>query len=272
MSTYIFDQGWAKERERLTGMEGLYDDYTRHCMASLGVSEGWQCLEVGFGAGSVALWLAEQVGNNGRVVATDLDPRFLDGHGRANLEVRKHDITADPLEEAAFDLVHARAILGHIPNRQRALKRMVSSVRPGGWMVVEDLDFGGMMAAAVAHYADPPEYAALHERVGRAFDASFGAQLIRAFKDTGLVNIAAEVHMPLVAGGTEKWAPGIAEFLGEMIVGKGLCTASEVESFLAMTADPSVHYGPSNMVTAWGQRPGMSTPYTPDHDVRPETA
>ncbi len=87
------------------------------------------------------------------------------------------------------------------------------------------------------------------------FDASFGAQLIRAFKDAGLVNIAAEVHLPLVAGGTEKWAPGIAEFLGEMMVGKGLCTASEVESFLAMTADPSVHYGPSLMVTAWGQRP-----------------
>jgi hypothetical protein len=59
----------------------------------------------------------------------------------------------------------------------------------------------------------------------------------------------------LVAGGTEKWAPGIAEFLGDMMVEKGLCTASEIESFLAMTADPSVHYGPSNMVTAWGQRP-----------------
>jgi SAM-dependent methyltransferase len=264
MNTYIFDQGWAKEHERLTGMEFLYDGYTTQRLASLGVSEGWRCLEVGFGAGSVARWLADQAGSTGRVVATDLDPRFLDGHSRANLEVRKHDIVADPLEEAAFDLAHARAVLGHIPNRQRALKQMVSAVRPGGWMVVEDLDFGGMMAAAVAHYADPPEYAALHERAVRAseangadfgFDASFGARLIRGFKDAGLVNIAAEVHMPLVAGGTEKWAPGIAEFLGDMMVGKGLCTASEVESFLAMTADSSVHYGPSNIVTAWGQRP-----------------
>lgn len=97
----------------------------------------------------------------------------------------------------------------------------------------------------------------LHERVGRAseangagFDASFAAHLIRTSKDAGLANVAAEVRLPLVAGGTEKWAPGIAEFLGDMMVGKGLCTAGETESFLSMTADPSVHYGPSLLVTA----------------------
>ena len=165
MNTYIFDQGWAKEHERLTGMESLYDGYTTQRLASLGVSEGWRCLEVGSGAGSVALWLADTAEAR-RVIATTL-ARFLDGHSRANLEVRKHDIVTDPLEEAAFDLARARAVLGHIPNRQRALKQMVSAVRPGGWVVVEDLDFGGMMAATVAHYADPPKYAALHERVVR---------------------------------------------------------------------------------------------------------
>jgi ubiquinone/menaquinone biosynthesis C-methylase UbiE len=45
------------------------------------VTDGWHCLEVGFGAGGVALWLAGQVGSTGRVVAVDIDPRFLDGHG-----------------------------------------------------------------------------------------------------------------------------------------------------------------------------------------------
>ena len=111
MNTYAFDQGWQKERDRLAGIESLFDSYSTRRLADVGVSEGWQCLEVGFGAGGVALWLAERVGSTGRVVAVDLDPRFLDGHGRANLEVRKHDVAADPLEEAAFDLAHARAVL-----------------------------------------------------------------------------------------------------------------------------------------------------------------
>jgi methylase of polypeptide subunit release factors len=100
MNTYVFDQGWPKERDRLAGIESLYDSYSTQRLAELGVGEGWQCLEVGFGAGGVALWLARRVGSAGRVLATDLDPRFLDGHGRANLDVRQHDIVTDPLEEA----------------------------------------------------------------------------------------------------------------------------------------------------------------------------
>jgi SAM-dependent methyltransferase len=265
MNTYVFDQGWQKERDRLAGIESSFDSYSTQRLADLGVSDGWQCLEVGFGAGGVALWLAGQVGSSGRVVATDLDPRFLDGHGRANLDVRKHDIVTDPLEEAAFDLAHARAVLEHIPDRQRALERMISAVRPGGWLVLEAIDFGGVMAAAMAHYTDPPERAPLYERTVRAIeavfaaaggDANFGARLVRTLTDAGLVNIGAEARTPLVAGGTENWIPGTVEHLAEHLVSTGLVTASDIESVLAMTADRSCHYAPSPMVTAWGQRPG----------------
>jgi len=264
MNTYLFDQGWQKERDRLRGIESLFDGYSAQRLADLGVGDGWRCLEVGFGAGGVALWLAEQVGSTGRVVAVDIDPRFLDGHGRSNLDVRKLDILTGPLEEAAFDLAHARAVLEHIPDRQRALERMVSAVRPGGWLVLEAADFGGVMAGALAHYTDPPELAASYERVGRAVvaaftaaggDANYGARLVRAFKDAGLVNIAAEARTHLVAGGTEDWVPGTVEQFAEHLVSSGLVTAGDIESVLAMTADPSCHYAPSSMVTVSGQRP-----------------
>jgi SAM-dependent methyltransferase len=265
MNTYVFDQGWQKERDRLAGIESSFDSYSTQRLADLGVSDGWQCLEVGFGAGGVALWLAGQVGSTGRVVATDLDPRFLGGHGLANLDVRKHDIVTDPLEESAFDLAHARAVLEHIPDRRRALERMISAVRPGGWLVLEAIDFGGVMAAAMAHYVDPPEHAPLYERTVRAIeavfaaaggDANFGARLVSTLTDAGLVNIGAEARTPLVAGGTENWIPGTVEHLAEHLVSTGLVTARDIESVFAMTADRSCHYVPSPMVTAWGQRPG----------------
>lgn len=159
----------------------------------------WQCRELGFGAERVALWLADRVASTGRVVAVDLDLRFLDGHGGANLEVRNNDVVTDSLGEAAFDLAHARAVLEHVPDRKRALEGMVSGICPGGWVVVEDLDFGAIMAAAVAHYADQLGNAALDEGIGRAseangadvrFDSSFGGRLIKTFQDAGLVNIA----------------------------------------------------------------------------------
>ena len=217
MNTYVFDQGWQKERDRLAGIESLYDSYSTRCLTGLGVGEGWHCLEVGFGSGGVALWLAGRVGSTGRVLATDLDPRFLDGHGRANLDIRKHDIATDPLEEAAFDLAHARAVLDHLPDRQRALERMISAVRPGGWLVLEAGDFGGVMAAALAHYVDPPGHAALYERAIRAAaavlaaaggDANFGARLVGMFTDAGLVNIAAEAHVPWWRAGPRTGSPG----------------------------------------------------------------
>lgn len=77
------------------------------------------------------------------MLATDLDPRFLDGHGRGNLAVIRHDVTRDTLEPASFDLIHARAVLIHIRERQAALARLVAALRPGGWLLIEDVDFGG---------------------------------------------------------------------------------------------------------------------------------
>ena len=66
-------------------------------MTDLGVGPGWRCLDVGDGDGSVARWLAGRVGPEGRVTATDLNPRFLGGHGQPNLEVRRHNILEDSL-------------------------------------------------------------------------------------------------------------------------------------------------------------------------------
>jgi hypothetical protein len=140
--------------------------------------------------------------------------------------------------------------------------RITCHIRPHP--ALEAIDFGGVMAAAMAHYVDPPEHAPVFERTIRAIeavaatagaDANFGARLIRTLTNAGLVNIAAEARTPLVAGGTENWIPGTVEHLAEHLVGTGLVTVSDIESVLVMTADPSCRYAPSPMVTAWGQRP-----------------
>jgi trans-aconitate methyltransferase len=93
---------------------------------------------VGAGGGSIARWLAERVGPTGIVVATDIDTRFLDGQELPNLEVRRHDITRDALERDRFDLVHVRAVLEHLPERDAILGHLVASLKPGGWLLAED--------------------------------------------------------------------------------------------------------------------------------------
>ena len=175
MTTYLFDQAWRQEHDRLRALEALFDDASTYHLDRLGVSPGWRCLEVGAGACGVARWLAGRVGPTGQVLATDLDPRFLDSHGRDNLKVTRHDILADPLPDACFDLAHARAVLEHTPNRHQALARMVAAVRPGGWVLVEDVDFGGAMAAALARYLHPHDHASSYQRLMGGFEALFAA-------------------------------------------------------------------------------------------------
>jgi SAM-dependent methyltransferase len=171
MSSYLFDQAyvrdqtWTPERERLRALEEMFDGPTTRRLAEIGVADGWRCLEVRCGAGGVARWLAARVGSGGRVVATDLDPRLMADDGLDNLEVREHDIASDPLEQGAYDLVHARAVLEHVPAREEALARMVAATRPGGWVVVEAVHVGGAMLQAQLQYVHPPEHAALVERV-----------------------------------------------------------------------------------------------------------
>jgi SAM-dependent methyltransferase len=85
--------------------------------------------------------LAERVAPLGHVVVTDINTRDLKTNGQATLEVRQHDIVADPIEEAAFDLVHARLLLEHLREREQVLEKLAQALRPGGWLVTEDADY-----------------------------------------------------------------------------------------------------------------------------------
>ncbi len=105
----------AAEDERLDLLEQIYDPMSRQRRAL--VQAGWRRLEVGAGRGSMAVWLAEQVGPAGQVVATDVDTRYLDRLDLPNLEVVRHDILEDPLgalQPGSFDLVCSRLMLFHL--------------------------------------------------------------------------------------------------------------------------------------------------------------
>ncbi len=127
------------ERKRLALLTHIAVPITTRRLTDLGVGPGCCCLDVGAGDGSVARWLADRVGPEGRVVATDLNPRFLGGHELPNLEVRRHNLLEDELEVAHYDLVHCRAVLQHLRDPLRGLRRLFDAVRPGGWLLVEEL-------------------------------------------------------------------------------------------------------------------------------------
>jgi len=129
------------ENARLRNLQQASDSCTIGHLDAIGVGPGWRCLEVGAGAGSIASWLGTRVSPTGSLLATDINVDRQDNLP-GNVEVRQHDIAHDELEPAAYDLVHCRFVLNHLADPAAALKRMTASVAPGGWLVLEEGDFG----------------------------------------------------------------------------------------------------------------------------------
>jgi 2-polyprenyl-3-methyl-5-hydroxy-6-metoxy-1,4-benzoquinol methylase len=127
---YPLSNEWKGARERLSLLEAMFDPWTIRNLGKVGVREGWRCLEIAGGGGSIAEWLCRQVGSNGHVVATDLEPRFLEAVNASNLEVWLHDILREPLPEGAFDLVHARAVLGFLPQPTETIGKLAAALKP----------------------------------------------------------------------------------------------------------------------------------------------
>src|SRR5262245_29916397 len=138
---YLFDNDWEMARERLAALERDRDRAPIRCLEAIGVTAGWNCLEIGGGGGSIAAWLYQRVGPTGSVLATDTNTRVLAALVYPWFEVRTHDIITDPFTAAEFDIVHTSLVLSHLPELERVLKKMANAVKPGGWILVEEPDF-----------------------------------------------------------------------------------------------------------------------------------
>ena len=204
---YILSQtADASERERLSLLERIADPLSRRQLAALGIKPGWRCLEVGAGQGSIVRWLAEQVGSQGRVVATDINPRFLTAMQLPNVEVRQHDIRTDPLEADLYDLAHCRSVLAHMPDPQLVVGRMVEALRSGGWLLIEEPDLSSERAVDVTHPLAESfnrQRQEISDRVARAklVDPYLGCRVRSLLENAGLTEIENEGVSRIAQGG-----------------------------------------------------------------------
>jgi SAM-dependent methyltransferase len=264
--TYLFERRTDLgdlERRRLHAIAALFDPATRRLLQQLGVGPGWRCLEVGAGAGSVAAWLARQVGPEGEVLATDVDLTHLDALPPA-VTYAEHDIVTDSLPDEAFDVVHARLLLEHLSGRETALDRMASAVRPGGYLLVEEAEMSPQALDLVTRYqplAGRPlgamalrAVAALLAAAGA--DMGYASTLPAAVRRAGLELVGGEIHSPIVRGGAaQDFGRLTVMVLRDPLVASGLLTHDEIDAFLRMTLDPESQYVPFVMTSVWARRP-----------------
>jgi ubiquinone/menaquinone biosynthesis C-methylase UbiE len=265
MGQYIFDNAAPQAGRRFESLEQLYDERSIRFLEATRLTAGWHCLEVGGGSGSIAAWLSQRVGPTGRVLVTDIDPRYLaesDFINQPNLEIQQHDIGADPLPEKAYDLIHARLVLIHVPTRRQALKRMVAALKPGGWIVIEDFD---PLIARSFPVTDPARLALVNKmldvleklRIARGSEYGWGRNLYERFLDEGLVEVGMEGHLAIWRGGTSGARLDQANFeqIRDEALSAQVVTDQEIDTFLSFLNDPELALSSPVMMSAWGRRP-----------------
>jgi len=187
-------------------------------------------------------------------MSTDLDVGFLEALDLRNVEVLRHDIRVDDFPQASFDLVHTRAVLMHVPVDAGLLSRMVSWLRPGGWLLLEEPDFGMWLADHDLLWATYPE--AWHKTFPGG-SLSRGRELLRQIHQLDLVDIGADGEVDIIQPGTP-----LAEFyglslaaIGPAAVRAGARTREDVAALIdRLTTDDFLACGFVH-IGVWGRRP-----------------
>ncbi len=227
------------ETDRLIVQNQLFGDLTRQFFVSAGITKGMKVLDVGSGAGDVALMLAELVGPQGKVAGVDINADILETArrrveciGLSNVEFHRGDIHALDLGED-FDAVVGRWVLMYVSDPADLLRTLARRVRPGGIVAFQESDLRNLLRP----YPPVP----LHEQVAKwttpppgapGPDVEMGPKLFQTYLAAGLP--APQVRVATAIGGGPDW-PGYQYLAGTVrsllpfLEKIGAVTAAEVD-------------------------------------------
>jgi SAM-dependent methyltransferase len=229
----------SAETQRLIMQSSFINGFTRAAFVEAGIGPGMSVLDVGSGAGDVALIAAELVGPQGRVIGIDRNGAALGvararaaAAGLAQLSFREGDI-AEAAAGERFDAVVGRLVLMYFPDPAVVLSGLVARLEPGGIVVFSEYN---VTPAAMRAPAGMPLTARLFGWVEGAFrsagaETGMGDRLFRTFRAAGLP--APQMRLMSHVGGGPDWdgyayAAATVRSLLPLILRAGLASEDEI--------------------------------------------
>ena len=265
------------ETRRLQTQAQILNPSTQQLFEQAGITTGMKVLDVGSGAGDVALLLADRVGPSGGVVGVDSDPTVLEtararveAAGLTNVSFLVGDIATMPLE-TEFDAIVGRLIFTHLRSPAAVLHRLASHLRPGGIVAFQEFD-----AANVATTPVHPPNPLIHQVFTWMFEAlrraglpvRMGLDLYTVFLDAGLPAPHMSGEAMIIAGPDwvgYVWGAEMIRTVLPLILKFGLATEEEVgiSTLAERMRDEAVSQrlvirGP-DIITAWTRSPRLSS-------------
>jgi SAM-dependent methyltransferase len=181
------------------------EPYSRAFLTRSGLREGMRVLEVGCGGGAMTPWLSRIVGPSGRVVALDVDPKQVE---RAGERVRHGGIdnvellvaSADDVRGVGrdFDLIYGRFIFMQLPDPSATLDRLLSCVRPGGVIALDEPDQQDDLAVPPCPPCARANRVFLDFAEAAGLDFKIGARLYAMLRNAGVGIRVAHACQPIL--------------------------------------------------------------------------
>jgi len=202
--------------------------------AALGARAGDRVLDVGCGPGFYVAELLEEVGAEGSVVGVDgsaasaaAAAKRCEGHD--NVAFHEADATSLPVEDGEFDAALSVQVLEYVPDVTAALREMHRALRPGGRLVVWDVDW----ATVSWRTAEPDRMA----RMLAAWDShlthvSLPQALTGHLRDAGFEDVGMEGHTFATNELTpEAYGGFLTQFIEQFVVEGELVDADEAKAW-----------------------------------------
>lgn len=260
---YSLSNKWDMGRQRLEALQQILDAQSQASLKPY-LKMGGHFLEIGPGLGSMTRFLAEYSGENGKVIALDIDDHFLDEVAAIapQIEVIHDDITGYDPGVSQFDLIFIRLVVMHLTHNDNyaLIAKLARSLKPGGYLVIEDFVDGenvnrfrqlGKIDTKLPGYALDA-----YHRMSKHIDFDQGYQLADMMTEAGLINVDAKISYKRVQGGDNAY--GRLMYL----------TSSQVEPYLkeipehdtlfpllqAAWMNPDIHWYDHARVISVGQK------------------
>lgn len=239
MSQYIFSsQDKEAEYERLCLIQESFDEKTQKHLLKAGLKEGMDCLEVGVGAGSILLWMKEQLSSDSAIVGVDLDTSYCEDEGLQLLQGDLLDLDIDQ----KFDLIHLRYVLVHNLKAKEILTKLYSLLKPNGKLIIEEPDF------TLAKWMDS-EYMDACKRVNsaickmfenRGLKAHYGSSMHLGLEEVGFEIEENRSYLHLCSGGEDvaRLMLSSTKALSKEYIDTKLCSDDDIEKYIASCNDP----------------------------------
>jgi SAM-dependent methyltransferase len=236
MSNYVLGHD-AAELQRLIEQSEFFGVLTRQLWREAGLAPGMTVLDVGCGAGDTTLLAAELVGPSGRVIGVDrsaqglaLARRRAEAAGLTNVEFREAD-AAELVLDQPVDALVGRLVLMYFRDHATALRRLAEHVRPGGLIVLQEMDvLGGSSEPAVPLFDQTLRW--VHDAFARAgANPSMGRGLLAAFLGADLPRPRMLLGARVESGPDSAAYPalaGIARTLLPVMEANGIASAAQV--------------------------------------------